>query len=122
MTKRLSWILAIYLGILDIIRRYVGATFEPKYFAGITRYYSPNLVPPFPIITIAVTIFMVLIGIGTLIAFLGNGLSTDNFGTLPASCSEFVMILSLLVTERYVSLAPESFFAVGSGDLITDKA
>ncbi|MEO1427789.1 MAG: hypothetical protein AAFV71_01735 [Cyanobacteria bacterium J06633_8] len=120
MTKSLSWVLAISLGVLDVIRRYIGSTFEPKYFAGITRYYSPNV---FPITTIAVTIFMVLIGIGILIrsrgklpwlfigtlgAFLGNALPASNFGTLPASLSEFVMILSLLVTERDVSVSPES--------------
>lgn len=132
-TKRLSWVLAITLGVLDVIRRYVGSTFEPKYFAGITRYYSPNV---FPVITIAVSFFMVLIAIGilirsrgklpwlfigTLAAFLGNGLPTNNFGTLPASFSEFVMILSLLVTERDVSFSPESFFAVNSKGLVTDK-
>ena len=132
-TKRFSWILAISLGVLDVIRRYVGATFEPKYFAGITRYYSPNV---FPVITIAVTVFMVLSGtgilfrsrgklpwvfIGTLIAFLGNGLPTNNFGTLPASFSEFVMILSLLVTERDVSVSSKSCFAVDYRDLVTDK-
>ncbi|MGF1672828.1 MAG: hypothetical protein ACFCUV_03980 [Rivularia sp. (in: cyanobacteria)] len=133
MIKRLSWVLAIFLGVLDVIRRYVGSTFEPKYFAGVTRYYSPNVLP---IITIAVSFFMMLIGIGilirsrgklpwlfisTLVAFLGNGLPTNNFGTLPASLSEFVMILSLLVTERDVSFAPESFFAGSSRDLVTDK-
>ncbi|WP_414623424.1 hypothetical protein [Calothrix sp. CCY 0018] len=132
-TKRLSWILAISLGVLDVIRRYVGSTFEPKYFAGITRYYSPDVLP---VVTIAVSFFMVLIGIGilirsrgklpwlfigTLVAFLGNGLPTNNFGTLPASLSEFVMILSLLVTERDVSVSPESFFNVCSGDLVTNK-
>ena len=133
MIKRLSWVLAIFLGILDVIRRYVGATFKAEYFAGITRYYSPNVLP---IITIAVSFFMVLIGIGilirsrgqlpwlfigTLIAFLGNGLPTSNFGTLPASLSEFVMILSLLVTERDVSVSPKSLFDRGSRDLVTDK-
>jgi hypothetical protein len=132
-TKRLSWVLAISLGVLDVIRRYVGTTFEPEYFAGITRYYSPNIVP---VTTIAVTIFMVLIGtgilirsrgklswlfIGTLAAFLGNVPFLSNFGTLPASLSEFVMILSLLVTERDVSFSPESFFAGNSRDLVTDK-
>ena len=131
--KRLSWILAISLGVLDVIRRYVGATFEPKYFAGITRYYSPNV---FPIITIAVTVFMVLICIGILIRFrgilpwlfmgtlaalVGNALSHSNPGTLPASLSEFIMILSLLVTEYHVSVSPESFSAVGSRDLVTNK-
>ncbi len=135
MMKRFSWVLAIYLGVLDVIRRCIGSTFEPKYFAGITRYYSPNALP---IITIAVTFFMVLIGIGilvrsrgklpwlfigTLAAFLGNALSTNNFGTLPASLSEFVMILSLLVTERDVSVSPQSksFFCLQSKDVVADK-
>ncbi|MBV6627771.1 MAG: hypothetical protein KI793_33425 [Rivularia sp. (in: Bacteria)] len=130
--KRLSWVLAISLGVLDVLRRYVGSTFEPEYFAGITSYYSPNV---FPVTTIAVTIFMVLIGvgilirsrgklpwlfIGTLAAFLGNALPASSFGTLPASLSEFVMILSLLVTERDVTFAPESFFVVDSGNLVTE--
>jgi hypothetical protein len=59
--------------------------------------------------------------IGTLAAFLGNVPFLSNFGTLPASLSEFVMILSLLVTERDVSFSPESFFAGNSRDLVTDK-
>lgn len=132
MLKRLSWVLAIFLGVLDVIRRYVGSTFELKNFAGINRYCTSL----FPVITIAVTVFMVLIGIGilirsrgklpwlfvgTLAALVGNALSHRNSGTLLASFSEFAMILSLLITERDVSLAPESFFAVNSRDLVTDK-
>jgi hypothetical protein len=119
LVQRLSWVLAIFLGILDIVIRYTHLTLKSTTFAGITRYTDPNL--GIPIVTIAVNFFMLLIGIGilvrskgklpwlfagTLVAFLGNSLPSCKFGTLPASLSEFLMILSLLVTEYYMSIAP----------------
>ena len=69
-----------------------------------------------PIVTIVVTLFVLLIGIGfwirtkgkwswlffgTLIGLIGNALPISQFGTLAGSGSEFVMTLALLLTERY---------------------
>ncbi|GAB1545199.1 hypothetical protein NUACC21_78750 [Scytonema sp. NUACC21] len=134
MIQSLSWVLAICLGILDVIRRYIGTTLELTKFTGIVRYTDPNL--GIPIITIAITFFMLLIGIGifvrsqrklpwlfagTLVAFLGNALPQSQFGTLPSTLSEFLMILSLMVTESNVSVSPTPSFSLDSTNLLANK-
>ncbi|MEM8675531.1 MAG: DUF1350 family protein [Cyanobacteria bacterium P01_G01_bin.67] len=114
LTRWLGWILASALGITDIFRRYIGLDLEPVYFAGVLRYTT--LVGDVPIVTISVTVFVLLIGIGfwvrtegrwswlfwgTLIGLVGNALPLSQFGTLPGSGAEFIMALLLLLTERY---------------------
>lgn len=110
----LAWILAIILGIVDILNRYIALELKPVYFAGMLRYTTPATTPP--IITIVVTLFVLLIGVGfwvrtqgkwkwlffgTLIGLVGNALPIAQFGTLPGSGAEFVMTLALLLTEQY---------------------
>ncbi len=110
----LAWILALALGIIDILTRYIGLELKPVYFAGMLRYTTEQTTPP--IITIVVTIFVLLIGLGfwirtqgkwswlffgTLVALIGNALPISQFGTLTGSTSEFFMTLALLFTERY---------------------
>lgn len=122
LTQRLSWVLAFCLAILDVLNRYVGMKLELTSSGGIVRYTALNV--GIPIITIAVSVFILLIGIGiqvrsrgklpwlfigALVALLGNALPQSLFGTLPASSSEFMLILSLLVTERYTSASPSSY-------------
>jgi hypothetical protein len=112
----LAWIFSLTLGIIDVLNRYVGADLEPIYFAGVLRY-TANSSKGAPIIVIVVTLFVLLIGlgiwigskgkwfwlfVGTLIALIGNGLPSSLVGTLPGSLSEFLMILTLLLTEEYV--------------------
>ncbi len=124
LTQRLSWVLAFCLGILDVLNQYVGLTLEQTSFAGMIRYTGSNI--GIPIITIAVSFFVLLIGIGirvrskgklpwlfigTLVAFLGNALPSSVFGSLPASLSEFLMTLSLLVTQSYMSISPSNELA-----------
>lgn len=114
LTRWLGWILAFTLGIADILNRYVGLELKPVYFAGVLRYTTE--VGEVPIVTIVVTLFVLLIGIGfwirtggrwswlfwgTLIGLVGNALPISQFGTLPGSSAEFIMTLFLLLTERY---------------------
>ncbi|MEM9274463.1 MAG: DUF1350 family protein [Cyanobacteria bacterium P01_F01_bin.143] len=109
-----AWLLALGLGITDIVTRYIGLELKPVYFAGMLRYTTEQTTPP--IITIVVTIFLVLIGLGfwirtkgkwswlffgTLVALIGNALPISQFGTLIGSSSEFLMAVALLFTERY---------------------
>ncbi|ELS03309.1 Protein of unknown function (DUF1350) [Xenococcus sp. PCC 7305] len=109
-----AWILALGLGITDILTRYIGLELQPVYFAGMLRYTAKQTSPP--IITIVVTIVVLLIGLGfwirtkgkwswlffgTLVALIGNALPISQFGTLIGSTSEFLMTLALLFTERY---------------------
>jgi hypothetical protein len=115
LTRTLAWILAFTLGILDILNRYVGLKLEPVYFAGVLRYTTVTNENA-PIVNIAVTLFVLLIGIGiwirsegkwgwlfvgALVALIGNALPPSEFGTLPSSASELLMALTLLLTERY---------------------
>ena len=114
--RSLAWILSIGLGAIDIANRYIGTNLEPVYFAGVLRYTAKST-GGLPIIAIAVTIFVLLVGIGiwirsggkwywlfvgTLIALVGNALPLSMVGTLPGSLAEFFMTLTLLLTERYV--------------------
>jgi hypothetical protein len=115
LTRSLAWIISLSLGIFDIFNRYVGAELEPIYFAGVLRY-TASPIKGLPIIAIAVTLFVLLIGIGiwirsegkwfwlffgTLVALVGNALPLSMVGTLPGSLSEFVMTLTLILTEQY---------------------
>ena len=110
----MGWILAIALAVVDIFNRYLGLELEPVYFAGILRYTTP--VASLPIVTVIVTFFVLLIGLGfwirtqgkwswlfwgTLIGLIGNVLPISQFGTLPGSAAEFLMVLLLLLTEQY---------------------
>jgi|GEM_PF-319531 len=109
-----AWLLALGLGITDIVTRYIGLELKPVYFTGMLRYTTEQTTPP--IITIIVTIFVLLIGLGfwirtkgkwswlffgTLVALIGNALPISQFGTLIGSSSEFLMTVALLFTERY---------------------
>lgn len=117
-----AWILSIGLGIVDIVERYIGAELEPVYFAGVLRY-TASFNGGLPVIAIAVTLFLLLISIGiwirskgqwywlfvgTSIALGGNALPLSMVGTLPGSLSEFLMTLTLLLTERYIQQNPDS--------------
>ncbi|MEL6581501.1 MAG: hypothetical protein AAFQ14_17310 [Cyanobacteria bacterium J06621_12] len=119
-TRSLAWILSISLGIIDIFKRYIGAQLEPIYFAGVLRY-TASFSGGLPIITIAVTLFVLIIGIGiwlrsgkvwywlfigTLIALIVNAFPLSLVGTLPGSIAEFFMTLTLLLTERYIQHQP----------------
>ncbi|MGB3192345.1 MAG: hypothetical protein WBB43_23305 [Limnoraphis sp.] len=110
----LSWVIAFVLAGVDVITNYIKLEIEPTSFAGIWRYTPTNLSSP-PIITIVVSLFMVLIGIGiwirlkwswlfvgALIALIGNALPSSLVGNLPASASELIMAFSLLLTEQQV--------------------
>ncbi|MEM7591975.1 MAG: DUF1350 family protein [Cyanobacteria bacterium P01_A01_bin.83] len=112
--RSLAWILASALGIVDIFTRYVGLDLKPVHFAGVLRYTT--LVSDVPIVSISVTVFVLLIGLGfwirtkggwswlfwgTLIGLVGNVLPISQFGTLPGSSAELIMVLLLLLTERY---------------------
>jgi hypothetical protein len=114
-TRSLAWIISLSLAIVDIFNRYIGSDLVPIYFAEVLRY-TASPIKGIPIITIAVTLFLLLIGIGiwirskhkwfwlfigTLIALVGNALPLSIVGTLPGSLSEFVMTLTLLLTEQY---------------------
>jgi len=119
-TRGFAWILSIGLGIVDVVDRYIGAELEPVYFAGVLRY-TASFTGGLPIIAIAVTLFLLLISIGiwirskgqwywlfvgTAIALGGNALPLSMVGTLPGSLSEFLMTLTLLLTERYIQQNP----------------
>ncbi|MEM8638569.1 MAG: hypothetical protein AAGG51_07145 [Cyanobacteria bacterium P01_G01_bin.54] len=107
----LSWIGAIALAGFDIYNNYLGLQLEPKYFAGILHYVPVN--PSLPIVTIAMNVFMLLIGIGvwvrmswsilfvgTLLAFIGNTPPLMALGPLSGSVSEFILAISFLLTEQ----------------------
>lgn len=114
--RSLAWITSLSLGILDIVNRYIGVQLEPIYFAGVLRY-TASFTGGLPIITIVVTLFVLLIGIGiwirsqgrwfwlfvgTFVALGANALPLSRVGTLPGSLSEFFMTLTLFLTEQYI--------------------
>ena len=107
----LSWFLAFGLAGIDINTHYLGMDLVAVNFVGMLRYKIAD--NGLPVITIVVNVFMMLIGVGlwfrikwpwllvgTLIALLGNGIPSSLVGTLAGSASEFVMIVSLLITEK----------------------
>lgn len=115
LTRSLAWIISFSLGVFDIFNRYIGAELEPIYFAGVLRY-TASPIQGLPMIAIAVTLFLLLIGlgiwmrsesrwlwlfVGALVALVGNALPPSQVGTLPGGLSEFVMTLTLLLTEQY---------------------
>jgi hypothetical protein len=111
-----SWILALSLSIIDIITNYLPLNLIPVRSFGVLRYVDSH-VGKLPIITIAVNIFILLIGIGiwyrlkwsvlfwgAVIAFAGNAVPSSLVGTIIASFSEFAIAISLLLTERYTQM------------------
>ncbi|WP_298914986.1 hypothetical protein [uncultured Nostoc sp.] len=109
----LSWLIAFGLTAIDVATHYLGLELVSIEFAGILRYHVANLSGP-PIITIVVNLFVLLIGIGiwfrlkwpwlflgTLVSLVGNALPSLAVGTLAGSASEFVMAVSLLLTEEF---------------------
>ncbi|MEH1893402.1 MAG: hypothetical protein V7K92_29655 [Nostoc sp.] len=109
----LSWLIAFGLTAIDVATHYIGLELVSIEFAGILRYHVANLSGP-PIITIVVNLFVLLIGIGiwfrlkwpwlflgTLVSLVGNALPSLAVGTLASSASEFVMAVSLLLTEEF---------------------
>lgn len=108
----LSWVIALGIAGVDVTTHYIGLDLVPVRFAGILRYTAANVSGP-PITTILVNLFMLLIGIGiwirlkwpwlfvgTVVALIGNAIPSSLVGTLAGSGSEFVMAISLLLTER----------------------
>jgi hypothetical protein len=108
----LSWVIALGIAGVDVTTHYIGLDLVPVRFADILRYTVANVSGP-PITTIVVNLFMLLIGIGiwirlkwpwlfvgTVVALIGNAIPSSLVGTLAGSGSEFVMAISLLLTER----------------------
>ncbi|GAA6621769.1 hypothetical protein [Scytonema sp. NUACC26] len=111
----LSWVIALGLAAIDVSTNYIGLELVPVQFAGILRYRVANL-SGVPIITIVVNLFVLLISIGiwirlkwswlfvgTLISLVGNAIPSSLVGTLAGSASEFLMAISLLLTEERLS-------------------
>ncbi|MBD2449778.1 hypothetical protein H6G76_21935 [Nostoc sp. FACHB-152] len=114
----LSWVIALGLAAIDIANNYIGLELLPVQFMGILRYHIANLSGP-PMITIVVNLFVLLIAIGiwirqkwwwlfvgTLAALVGNAIPASLVGTLAGSTSEFIMAISLLLTENISSKMP----------------
>lgn len=114
----LSWVIALGLAAIDVASNYIGLELVPVQFLGILRYHVANL-SGLPIITIVVNLFVLLIGIGiwirqkwwwlfvgTLVALVGNAIPSSLVGTLAGSTSEFLMAISLLLTEEISSRMP----------------
>lgn len=115
LVRSFSLLLAILLGIAGITT-VMGIPLQPIAFAGIFRYVPEGVISP-PFVTIAVSIFVIAIGIsiwvrserrwpslflGATIVFVGNSLPLSTVGTLPGSTSEFPLCLSLVSTEHYL--------------------
>jgi len=113
-SRFLSWFIAFGLAGVDVSTNYVILELKPTYFAGLLRYIPANLTGP-PIITIIVSVFMVMIGlgiwirlkwswlfVGALVALIGNAMPSSTLGTLPGSAAELVMAFSLLLTEQKI--------------------
>ncbi|NET67027.1 MAG: hypothetical protein F6K63_22605 [Moorea sp. SIO1G6] len=124
----LSWVLALGLGGFEVATQFVGLELVPVTFAGTLRYTVAEVSAP-PIVTILVNLFVLLIGIGiwvrlkwpwlfvgTLVALIGNAVPISRVGTLVGSASEFVMALSLLLTERRTQFVRAQ---LGSGEKTT---
>ncbi|NBD34179.1 MAG: DUF1350 domain-containing protein, partial [Cyanobacteria bacterium] len=114
--RSLSLLLAVLLGIAGITTKVIGFMLKPVEFAGMVRYVPEGVSSP-PFVSIAVSIFVIAIGIGiwvrsegqwsglffgAIAAFIGNSLPISTVGTLPGSTSEFLLCLSLVLTERYL--------------------
>ncbi|EGJ29228.1 MULTISPECIES: hypothetical protein [Moorena] len=123
-----SWVLALGLGGFEVATQFVGLELVPVTFAGTLRYTVAEVSAP-PIVTILVNLFVLLIGIGiwvrlkwpwlfvgTLVALIGNAVPISRVGTLVGSASEFVMALSLLLTERRTQFVRAQ---LGSGEKTT---
>jgi hypothetical protein len=109
--RSISWILAMTFIVISIINDYVDLELIAIDFMGMLRY--GNAKPQnIPIVTIAINIFVLLIGVGiwvriqwkwlffgTLVSLVGNAIPVSIVGTLPGSTSEFIMAVCLLFTE-----------------------
>jgi hypothetical protein len=113
-SRVLSWVIAFGLVGVDVSTNYVVLELKPTYFAGLLRYIPANLNGP-PIITIIVSVFMVMIGlgiwirlkwswlfVGALVALIGNAMPSSTVGTIPGSAAELIMAFSLLLTEQQI--------------------
>lgn len=112
----LSWVLSLGLGGFEVATQFIGLELVPVTFAGILRYTVAEVNDP-PIVTILISLFVLLVGIGiwirldwkwpwlfvgTLVALIGNAIPASLVGTLAGSTSDFVIALSLLLTERRI--------------------
>ncbi|MGK7906628.1 MAG: DUF1350 family protein [Synechococcus sp.] len=113
-----TWILAACLALFEVFKNYLGLELAPApELFGVLRYsLAPGSAVSPPIVTIAVNVFLLLVGIGfwirtesqwnllilgTLVSLVGNGVPSAIAGTLPGSASEAILAASLLLTERY---------------------
>ncbi|MDY6784673.1 MAG: hypothetical protein SW833_19365 [Cyanobacteriota bacterium] len=108
-----SWLLAFGLAAYDAIKNFIGLELKPEIFAGVLRYVTVDI--KMPIITIIINAFVLLIGIGiwvrtknwrwlfigSLVSFLGNAFPSAQVGTLPSDFSEYILALSLLLTQYH---------------------
>ncbi|MEH2339329.1 hypothetical protein [Nostoc sp.] len=126
----LSWLIALGLTAIDVATHYLGLELVSIEFAGILRYHVANLSGP-PIITIVVNLFVLLIGIGiwfrlkwpwlflgTLVSLVGNALPSLAVGTLAGSASEFVMAVSLLLTEEFSQRTRQSIIPIHNSQFV----
>ncbi|NEQ46584.1 MAG: DUF1350 domain-containing protein [Leptolyngbya sp. SIOISBB] len=115
LTRGLAWGVAFGLGILEYFNEFLNLSLVPIEFAGLLRYTADS--SSVPIVTIVSNLFLLGISIGfwirlegkwpwlffgTLVALIVNTIPIDKIGTLPGSSSEFILVLSLLLTERYL--------------------
>ena len=111
-TRILAGVIAFGLAAVDLITQYRGIELVPVEFAGVLRYSIAHPSGP-PIITIIVNFFVLAIGIGiwirlrwpwlfvgSLVAIVGNAIPIALVGTLAGSTSEFILAISLLLTEQ----------------------
>lgn len=123
--RSLSWVLAIAVASFSIVNQFIGLELVPLKFMGVLRYISSNP-QNIPISTIIINIFVLLVGIGlwiriqcrwvfigSLISLIGNAIPSSIVGTLVGSTSEFLMALSLILTEKitqnnYISIKQDN--------------
>lgn len=118
LTRILSWLIAFGLATIDVITKYRGIELAPVEFAGVLRYSIAQPSGP-PIITIIVNFFVLAIGIGiwirlewpwlfvgSLLGIVGNAIPIAFVGTLAGSTSEFILAISLLLTEQRTQFFP----------------
>jgi hypothetical protein len=107
-----SWFIAIGLACIDIFTKFINLNLEPVEFLGVLRYINVNP-SGVPIITIIVTFFVILIGIGlwarikwpwlfigAIVSLIGNIIPISIVGTIIGGMSEFCIAFSLLLTEK----------------------
>jgi len=120
--QKLSWTIAIGLGLLDYFNSYLNLSLVPTEFLGVLRYTQGQPAHP-PIVAISVNLFLLAISIaicvrlkqkgfcllwGTLICLLGNAIPLSQVGTLIPNASELVLGITLLLTEQYLQVKPST--------------